>query len=62
MDSLTKTLIDMNAAYDSAYSELRLKDDSIEEVEYTDGQDYNGTWVRAYHPEVGFSSKYYYAA
>lgn len=62
MDTLTKKLIDKAAAYNAAYNELRTINDDfdLDEVEYSDGQDYVGTFCRAWHIEVGFSSKYYY--
>lgn len=62
MDSLTKTLITKAAAYSAAFQELRDMDDSINNATYYEGNDFNGTWVRAYFDGLGYSSKYYYAA
>ena len=60
MDTLTKQLVDKAAAYNSAFSELWYQDNEITNVEYVEGQDVGGKFVRAYEPQLGYSSKYYY--
>lgn len=62
MDTLTKQLIDRSAAYSSAFSEVFNKDTTINhaDVSYVDEEDIGGKFVRAYHPTLGYSSKYYY--
>lgn len=62
MDSFTKKLVDKSAAFSSAFSEVFEQDTTINdtEVTYHESQDYGGCFVRAYHPQIGFSSKYYY--
>ena len=62
MDSLTKTLVTKSNAYNSAFWELKNQDSSIIEVEYFEGTDTAGSFVRGYYESVGYSSKYYYAA
>lgn len=63
MDSFTKKLVDKASAYSVAFSEVFEQDTTINdtEVDYIEDQDVNGTFVRAYHESVGYSSKYYYA-
>lgn len=61
MDSLTKTLVAKSDAYNSAFWELKNQDNSIIEVEYFEGKDTYGNFVRGYYEGVGYSSKYYYA-
>ena len=62
MDTLTKLLVDKAAAFSAAFQELVAKDNNIEDldVEYFEGKDINGKFVRCFEPEVGYSSKYYY--
>lgn len=63
MDTLTKQLIDKSAAFSSAFSELFNQDTTINssEVQYLEDKDMMGKFVRAYHVEIGYSSKFYYA-
>lgn len=61
MDSLTTKLIDKAAAYNSAFVEVWQIGRNVTDVEYVEGSDINGTYVRAYLEGVGWSSKYYYA-
>lgn len=60
MDFLTKQLVDKAAAFNSAFSELWQQDNTLTDVEYVEGQDYSGSFVRAYNEILGYSSKYYY--
>ncbi len=62
MDLLTKQLVDKSAAFNSSFSELRNRDNSITDldVEYFEDKDIMGRFVRAYSDKVGYSSKFYY--
>lgn len=60
MDSLTRQLMSKSAAYNSAFVEVWKEGNNITDIEYFEGRDYLGTFVRAYLMGIGYSSKYYY--
>lgn len=60
MDNFVKEIINKAAAYSSAFKELELKDNTIKDAQYFEGNDLGGIFVRAYVEGLGYSSKYYY--
>ena len=58
--AFTTTLMTRAAAYNSALEELKNIDDTIDDAEYVDDSDHMGSFVRAFVPGIGYSSKYYY--